>query len=243
MSSRKMIYSTILVFVAVALVTGCTVASRAAETTTPTRTITVVGQGKAYGTPDVAYITVGIATSGESVQVAAEENRVKMAALLEAIKVLGIADKDIRTSNYSVYTERQTVYEPGSSKGESGAVLYHVSNQVTVTVRDLAKLSDALDVAVAAGANNIHGVSFTVEDPSALQDVARADAVADAKARAESLAKLAGVSVGQVLTISEVVGGSTPVYYDGAKGMGAGTPIEAGQLEVQMSVQVTYAIQ
>ncbi len=243
MFSKRTLYVGILLALAMALVTGCTVASQAAETTAPTRTITVVGQGKAYGTPDVAYITVGIATLNESLQVAAEENRVKMAALLEAIKELGIADKDIRTSNYSVYTERTSMVEPrDGTKGEAGTLLYHVNNQVTVTVRDLTKLSDALDTAVAAGANNIYGVNFTVDDATELEDAARADAVANAKARAESLARLAGVSVGDVMSISEVAGGSVPVY-DSFKGMGSsGTPIEAGQLEVQTSVQVTYAI-
>lgn len=244
MFSKKTLYVGLLLVVAMVLATGCTVGARAADTTSPTRTITVVGQGKAYGTPDVAYITVGIETLGESLQTAAEENRVKMAALLEAIQKLGIEDKDIRTSNYSVYTERQPLLEPrDGTKGEVGAVIYHVNNQVTVTVRDLTRLSEALDTAVAAGANNIYGINFTVDDPSALQDAARADAVADARARAESLATLAGVNVGDVLSISEVVGGSVPVYYDSAKGMGASsTPIEVGQLEVQTSVQVTYAI-
>jgi len=242
--TRSGLYVGLLLVGALVLATGCTVATRAAaDTTPPTRTITVIGQGRAFGTPDVAYITVGIETRGESVQVAAEENRAKMAALLEALKKLGIADKDLRTSNYSVYSERLPLYEPSSgTKGDSGAVVYHVNNQVMVTVRDLTKLGEALDAAVAAGANNIYGVSFTVDDPSALQDVARTDAVADARARAESLAKLADVSVGDVLTISEVTGGAVPVYYDSVKGAGAGTPIEAGQLEVQMSVQVTYAI-
>jgi uncharacterized protein YggE len=244
MFSKRTLYVGILVAAAMVLATGCTVASRAAETTLPTRTITVIGQGKAFGSPDVAYITVGIETLNESLQTAAEENRVKMAALLEAIKKLGIEDKDIRTSNYSVYTERQPVLEPrDGTKGEVGPLLYHVNNQVTVTVRDLTKLSEALDTAVTTGANNIYGVNFTVDDPSELQDAARADAVADAKARAESLAKLAGVSVGDVMSISEVIGGSVPVYYDSVKGMGSSsTPIEPGQLEVQTSVQVTYAI-
>jgi len=244
MFSKKILYVGILLAAAVVLATGCTVASRAAETTPPTRTITVVGQGKASGSPDVASITVGIETLGESLQTAAEENRVKMAALLEAIKKLEIADKDIRTSNYSVYTERQPVLEPrDGTKGEGGTVVYHVNNQVTVTVRDLTKLSAALDTAVATGANNIYGVNFTVDDATELENAARADAVADAKARAESLAKLAGVAVGEVMSISEVGNGSVPVYYDSLKGMGSSsTPIEAGQLEVQTSVQVTYAI-
>lgn len=208
------------------------------------RTITVVGQGKAGGTPDVAHINIGVETSAASAQEAVEANKVKMTALLAKIKALGIADKDIQTSNFSIYTEVKSQYYPDSPRDAPGEVAYRVSNQVRVTVRDVAKLGDILDQAVSAGANNIYGVYFSVEDTTALQAQAREKAVADAKNRAEVLAKLNGVSVGQVITISEVIGGSTPVYYDVARaeGLGGGVPIEAGEFEVSMSVQVTYEI-
>jgi uncharacterized protein YggE len=165
-----------------------------------------------------------------------------MTRLLDTLKELGIADKDIQTTNYGVYTQQQSVPD---GKG-MGPTTYHVNNQVNVTVRDVNTLGDVLDKVVAAGANNIYGVNFSVADTSKLQADARAKAFADAKERAESLAKLAGVTLGDVVSVSEVIG-SNPIY-EGARmaaatGLGGGgAPIQPGELEVNMSVQVTFAI-
>jgi len=202
--------------------------------------ITVVGVGQAAGTPDVAHVSVGIETSAVSVQQAVSDNKGKMSALLDALKGLGLSDKDIQTSNYSVYTQQAP---DASGASGSGALTYHVSNQVDVTVRDVTKLGDILDKAVAAGANNIYGVSFSVDDTSKLEADARAKAITDAKARATSLAQLAGVQLGEVMSISEVIGSNGPMYASVASGMGGGgTPIQPGELNVAMSVQVTFAI-
>ena len=274
MLGRKMFYSAVLMVVAalaVTLAAGCSAVSRPAvsagvqampagggpsgtqpvtligpssQPVAPTnRGITVVGVGKASGTPDVANINVGVETQAASVQQAVDDNKAKMTKLLDALKSLGIADKDIRTSNYGVYTQQQP-----SPEGKSGAgpTSYHVNNQVNVIVRDVAKLGDVLDKVVAAGANNIYGVNFSVADTSKLEDDARAKAIADAKDRAASLAQLAGVTLGDVVNVSEVIGGPVPVYsvMDSAKtGLGGGgAPIQPGELEVNMSVQVTFAI-
>jgi uncharacterized protein YggE len=116
---------------------------------------------------------------------------------------------------------------------------------VNVTVRDVNTLGDVLDKAVAAGANNIYGISFSVDDTTKLQADARAKAVADAKSRAESLAKLAGVTLGDVVSVSEVIGSSVPMYDAprAAMGMGGGgAPVQPGEMEVSMSIQVTFAI-
>jgi uncharacterized protein YggE len=208
------------------------------------RSITVVGQGQASGAPDVAHINIGVETTGASAQEAVNANKQQMSALLEKLKAMGVADKDVQTSNYSIYTERPQPAMPveGGAAGSEG-VIYHVSNQVNVTVRDVSKLGDILDQAVSAGANNIYGVYFEVSDPSQLEAAAREKAIADAKARAESLAQLSGVSLGEVLTISEVIGGPGPLIESAVVGMGGGgTPIQPGETQVNVSVQVTYAI-
>jgi uncharacterized protein YggE len=168
-----------------------------------------------------------------------------MTALLAKLKEMGIADKDIQTSNYSIYTEQFPPPMPaeGQVVGQAAPV-YHVSNQVNLTVRDTDKLGDVLDGAVSAGANSVYGVSFEIEDTSTLEASAREKAIADAKARATSLAQLSGVSVGEVLTISEVVGGPGPLVFERAMAQDVGgTPIQPGEFQVSVSVQVTYAIQ
>ncbi len=157
---------------------------------TAVRTITVVGTGKASGAPDVAHVTVGVESQGPALQAVVDDNKTKMAALLAALKAQGIADKDIRTTNYNVFVDNpqpQPMVE-GAGKPGTGQLTYHVNNQVDVTVRDVAKLGDVLDKAVAAGANNVYGVTFSVDDPTKLQGMARANAIADAKARAQDRA-------------------------------------------------------
>jgi uncharacterized protein YggE len=244
MLNRKMLYAGLLIVGLLVVVTGCSSAVTASSATPPNRIITVVGVGKASGTPDVAHVTIGVETRNASVQVAVDDNAETMSDILDALKALGIAETDLQTSNYSVYTEREVSPRALDTEEVEGALVYHVQNQVSAKVRDLDILGDVLDEAVSAGANSIYGISFGVDDPSELQAEARADAVADAKARAESLAELNGVAVGDVLQVSEVITGS-PVMYERvayAVPQGAGAPIEPGQLEVQMQIQVTYAI-
>jgi uncharacterized protein YggE len=206
------------------------------------RSVTVVGIGKVTGKPDIARVTVGIETQASSLQQAVDDNKAKMNDLLDTLKNQGLADKDIQTSNYSVYTERVTPPAPGAEVN-TDQVIYHVTNTVDVTVRDVNQIGAVLDKAVAAGANNIYGVNFSVEDTAKLEADARAKAVADAKARAAELAQLNGLQLGEVLTVSEVVGGSAyPMDY-GVKGMGGGgTPVQPGELEMSMSIQITYAV-
>ena len=209
------------------------------------RNIAVVGQGKVSGSPDVAHTNIGVETVGASAQEAVNANRQQMTTLLAKIKAMGVADKDIRTSNFSIYAERSDPNMPksGSSDASGEGIIYRVSNMVSVTIRDMAKLGDVLDQAASAGANNIYGVSFEVSDTSKLEADAREKAIADAKARAESLAKLSEVSLGEVLQVSEVVSGTGPLYGKVAlDGLGGGTPIEPGELQVSMSLQVTYAV-
>jgi uncharacterized protein len=254
MLARKVFYGLVVLVVvatlsigglAFALASGSRSAqpvAEAAASTTGDRSITVVGIGKVTGKPDIAHVTVGIETQAPSLQKAVDDNKTKMNGLLETLKKIGLADKDIRTSNYSVYTERVSPPAPGAEVSND-QMIYHVTNQVDVVVRDVNQLGDVLDQAVAAGANNIYGVNFSVEDTAKLEADARAKAVADAQARAESLAQLNGVQLGEALTISEVVSGSAyPMDY-GVKGLGGGgTPVQPGELEMSMSIQITYAV-
>ncbi len=215
----------------------------AATSTASERSITVVGTGKASGKPDIAHITVGVETQAPSLQKAVDDNKAKMNGLLDTLKKLGLADKDLRTSNYSVYTERVNPPAPGAEVSND-QMMYHVTNQVDLTVRDVNQIGDILDKAVAAGANNIYGVNFSVEDTAKLEADARTKAVADAQARAASLAQLNGVQLGDVLTVSEVIGSPAYPMDLSAKGIGGGgsTPVQPGELEMSISIQVTYAV-
>lgn len=202
--------------------------------------ISVNGNGVAYGKPDIAVAQIGVQTRDENPGRAVSDNTEKMNAIIAELKKLGIEEKDIQTSNFSVYAQQN--YD---NSGIPTDYTYVADNTVSVTIRDLGKVGDALGKAVAAGANSIYGVSFSVSDQSALEAEARDKAMADAKARAEQLAKAAGVTLGEPMSISEYTSGPA-LYYDvrAAEGLGGGgsVPVSTGQIQVSLQVSVTYII-
>lgn len=210
-----------------------------------TRTITVVGKGTISVKPDTAQATLGVETMGKNVKEATSESSAIMTEILDALTGLGIAERDIQTSGFSVWSERNS-----DANGElNGDLTYRVTNTVTVQVRDLDQVGAVLDAAIDAGANSVYGVSFYLDDAAEMESEAREKAMADARAKAEELAALGDVEIGQVLSISEVVGGSTLYSNFNAKelasaGFGGGAgPISAGELDMSLTLQVSYAIQ
>lgn len=223
--------------------------AQAGETTSnysPAETITVVGQGSVRVRPDIAQVSIGVETSAEMVGDAVAENEDKMTSLLAALEEAGIAEKDIQTMHYSINLDRYPEPLPRSS-GEEGAAqpVYRVSNMVNVTIRDLDKVGQVLDAVIEAGANNIWGVSFSLDDPKAAQADARTKAIEDALARAGALAELSGVELGPVMSVSEVVGGGVgPVAMDMVERAAAGGgSVSPGELEIGYQVQVSYFIE
>ena len=215
--------------------------------TTPTlpRTITVVGEGKVRIKPDIAQATIGVEVIKPTVKEASNGARDVMRAVLQVLKEQGVAEKDIQTSGFSVWAER-----PYSPEGPSEEVLYHVSNQVAVTIRDLGTVETVLGATIEAGANNIYGVTFSLADPSKVESEARKKAVDDAKAKAQELATLNGLKLGDVISVSEVVGGKGGYYVGGfpraaavEMGGGGGGPISPGELEWTMQLEIVYAVQ
>jgi uncharacterized protein YggE len=242
---RQSLLSVLLMgILGLAVLSGCA-APAAAQTPVPAdtpRTITVSGTGVAYGSPDIATAQVGVQTRGEDPGQAMEDNNTRMAALIAALKAAGIADQDIQTTNFSVYAQQD--YNPQT--GETlETITYVVDNTVNITVRDLARLGDVLSGAVDAGANSVYGVSFSVDNRSALEQTAREQAMTDARARAEALADLAGVTLDAPLSITENFGGAQPIFEArdmAAQAGGSAVPVQTGQIAVNLNVSVTYII-
>lgn len=226
---------------AAALVTAqATLPAPVAIAPVPPRSIHVSGEGRAFAQPDVARVTIGVqARDGASLARASAEANARMKKVIAALEKGGVASKDVRTVRYDVEVQRS--YE----KPNPGAVTgYVVSNQVAVTVRDLAKLGALLDQVVAAGSNAIDGLAFEKEDPSAERARALEAAVADARAKAATLAKAAGVTLGEVLLVAESSPGAIPFRQEGLVQMRAAgaVPIATGQLEIVATVELTQAI-
>ncbi len=205
--------------------------------------IKVIGHGEALGEPDEARVTVGVEVFSPNVNEATAENEAVITAMMAALEESGIASDDIQTSNYSLWAEQKY-----GDNGPEGIAGYRVSNQVNVVIRDIDKVGEVLAAVTAAGANNIYGVQFSVADPDELEAEAREKALADAQMRAESLAQLSGLPLGDIVAIDETVGQYNGQYRDmGVSGFGGGAAegpasISPGRLSFQSQVQVTYSI-
>ncbi len=220
--------------------------SEATSDYSPSETITVVGQGSVYIKPDIARVSIGVETSAETISEAVAENEAKMEAILAALEETGVDEKDIQTMNYSIQLDRYPEPMPRVETGtDEPKPQYRVSNMVNVTIRDLDSVGDVLDAVVEAGANNIWGISFALDDPSTAQADARADAIEDALARAEALAELSGLELGPVMSVSEIIsGGAVPMAVMAERAVASGGgPISPGELEIGYQVQVTYFIE
>jgi len=205
--------------------------------------ISVSGEGKVSGAPDIAVLTLGVSVLAPTVKDARDQAATAMNGVVDSIKGNGVDDKDIQSSQFSIYPEYDYRGDTQELRG------YRVTNIVTAKIRDIDDTSKVIDDAVAAGGDltEVQSLDFTIDDPSKLQDEARAEAVKDAQTKAGRLADLAGVKLGKPISISES-GAAPPMPLSRQAGAaeldsGAPTPIEPGEMEVTLDVQVLYAIE
>ncbi len=236
-----------LVLSAAILLALAVVASACTEETVvqPSQQLTglsVSGEGKVTGSPDVAVVTLGVWHESKTVAEAREAAAGSMTAMIDALKSNGVDEKDIQTTQF--YIDPQYDYDDGRQTLRG----YRVTNIVAAKIRDIDKTGDVIDAAVAAGGDDtqVQSLSFTIDDPSDLQAEARELAMKDAKEKAEALAKAGGISLGKPLSVSEsTYGYPPPIPYAAADFAGAETketPIQPGQLDVTVQVSVLYEI-
>ena len=231
-------YFTVLIFAAVVSAACSPVVP--GNTGENNRSITVLGFGEAQGRPDQAEVQVAVETFGKTVATATDDNEAVVKSVLAALSDVGLAEEDLQTSNFNIWAEQN--YD---EFGPVGIVGYHVTNQVNVLIRDVDRVSAVLEAATAAGANSIYGIFFSLSDPETVEANARAAAMMNARERAAILAELGGVELGDVLVISEVIGGPIPLLGGGGAeyAASAGPSIMPGQLNYSVQIQVAYAIQ
>ena len=232
----KLILLILVLALALSACSGSTAAAPADQN------ISVTGNGIVYLTPDIAYIYVGVHTEDPDIAQAVERNNTQAQAVVDALKNMGIAATDIQTSSFSVWSSQQ--YDPMTNL--PSGYTYMVDNTVYITVRDLAKLGHLLDTVVGAGANNINSIQFDVADKTVAMAEARQKAMDSAESLAQELASIAGVQLTGVQNIS--YSDYVPSYYYGVGGGGGGAapnatvPIQPGQIQISVSVSVTYGI-
>jgi hypothetical protein len=211
------------------------------------RTLSVSGNGQVTMVPDIAYVTLGVKTDAADAKTAVESNNVQTESLADALLTFGIEAKDIQTTNFSIYSWDD--YNKPLNDNGTPAKTYTVENSVFVTVRDISRMGELLATAVDSGANNIWGIQFDVADKSQALSDARERAVANAAAQAQELAGLAGVELGEIVSISSYGGGYPTPYGYGFGGGGAAeaasvsnVPVSPGLLVITIDVSVVYEI-
>jgi hypothetical protein len=227
------------VLAALLLLVGCTTTVTGLDPSA--NGIVVTGTGRISVSPDTALLTLGVESQAATLAEATTDAARRMSAVVARVKAFGIADPDIATVAYSV-DPRIAPGDPTRRDEPPRIVGYRVTNVARVTVRKLADAGPILDAGVGAGANVVRGIQFTLTDNAKATTDARASAVGDAMVKARQFAAAAGVTLGEVLSIRE--SGAmppTPVFRAAAMRAEA-TPIEPGQLEIVVTVELRQAI-
>jgi uncharacterized protein len=203
------------------------------------RTMAMTGHGEMRAAPDMVTVTAGVSTSAPTAGGALAANTTRMKGVFAALEKLGVPEKNIQTVNFSVSPQ----YTNGGNNEPSRLTGYQVNNEVAVRLEDIARLGGALDALVSAGANQMNGISFDIRQPAPLLEQARAGAITDAKARAETYAKAAGVTLGPILSISEGGGEMRPLRMAAPMALAAkAVPVAAGEQSVIADVSVVWEI-
>lgn len=226
------------------------------------RSFSVSGMGDAIGIPDVARFSFSvISEGGNDIASIQQDNTKKANKIIAFIKSSGVKDEDIRTENYNLSPRYQhfncprimSVSPDGAQSSQpcppSEIVGYTIHQSVSVKVRDFDKIGSILSGAVENGANSVSQLSFEIDDPTEVENVARAEAISKAKAKAEAIAKAGGFRLGKLLSIEEgrdfipfgEFGRTVPASFDSSAE--EKVQIEPGSQEVNITVTLEYEIQ
>ncbi|MEM8876532.1 MAG: SIMPL domain-containing protein [Pseudomonadota bacterium] len=239
-----------VVVVLIMVVAFARTATAAEETTSDPGLISVSGIGEVTATPDLAVITTGVVTSAPTAREAVTANTEAMNGILKRLKDMGIEDRDLQTSNFSINPQYQHFRsQNGQPTPPPRIVAYEVRNTLRVRIRDLDSTGTILDAVVSDGANEVSGISFSIDDPTSLMQTARKRAVFDARSRAEVLADSLDVELGRVVSVSE---GQRPApvpqprmaRMEMAMAAEAGpVTVEAGEQSLTATVTITWEIE
>lgn len=203
------------------------------------RSVTVAGAASIGAEPDMAAISTGVISEAETAKDALARNSQTMKKVIDGLKAQGIDAKDLQTHNFHI-NPRYANTKDGQAPRIVG---YSVTNNVRVLVRDVTKLGETVDAVVTLGANQAGQITFIVSKAESLKDEARKAAIANALRRAKLYAEAAGATVGPVISISEEASQARPMPMARAAMSGGAVPIEAGTQQLDVHVQVTWALQ
>lgn len=219
--------------------------------------ITVSGEGSVFAVPDIAEISVGVKSQGKTLNEAQADNTAKYNSIVDFIKSNGIEQKDIKTTYYNVNPQYQYNNRPCPLIGGSyypcppaeapKIVGYEITSSLSIKVRNMNRVGDILDGVVSAGANEVNGPTFSIDDESVLKEKAKKVAIDNAKESAKKLSRDLGVKLHKIVGFSES-GGYPPIYFarameaKDANSAFAAPSIEPGQNEIKVNVIITYEV-
>jgi hypothetical protein len=220
---------------------GCTTKVVTTQGAAPLYTVTAGGTGKVLAPPDEAELYFGASALESDAKVALDTASTAADRIISAVKGAGVKAEDVQTSNVSVFPE----YSYGDEGKAPEVTAYRANVQVRVKVRDIEKIGAIIGAASDAGATDIGGPSFMLSDDSDLRNKAVEDAIADARTRAEVMAKAAGKTLGEIISVSETGVSIPPILYERAAAAydtAEAVPIEPGQLEISAGVTVVFEL-
>jgi uncharacterized protein len=206
----------------------------------------VSGEGKVYATPDIATISLGMRNEGQDIKVLTKTNTDSVNKIISGLENLGVDKKDIQTTNYSVTPKYNWTQDKGNVPDG-----YTIEQNIQVKIRDFSKVGDVLTLATNDGANIVNGLQFSIDDQEKFKTEAREKAIAQAKAKADSITKSSGMKLGKLVNVSEnFVMPYQPVAYNMMKATGMGVAesapvsadVQAGQQEISVTVNLTYKV-
>jgi len=204
--------------------------------------ISVSGEGKKYAKPDVAILVLGVKDQGSDISKIVKNNTQKMNTIISEIKKMGIEEKDIQTTQYTISPDYNWTEKEGRVfKG------YIVNQEITIKVRDFEKIGRILDKATSNGANEVRNIQFTIDDLEKFRIEARAQAIKQAKEKAMLIAQQSGLKIVKIINITEGYQPiPQPIYRQGATKelyQSGGVPeIQPGQMEITSTVTLTYRV-
>lgn len=209
---------------------------------TPLRTISVTGSGIAEAEPDMALISLAVTRHDPDAAAAMAAVSADVRKVLDKLSAAGVEDRDMQTDRLSI----QPVWDNNRNNSTPPRVIgFTASNGVSVRLRDLSNVGDVLNMVIKEGANDFSGIQFTLQDPKPSRDAARAEAVADATDKARQMAEAAGVTLGQVRTMTEGHVSSPRPMMQMARmeSVAQSVPIAAGEVGVMVSVSMVFEIE
>lgn len=231
----------ILTLVCALFLMSCSAAFAAPQQETPRPTLSVDGQGTGTAAPDMATVTIGVTTQGEDAAKAQNDNAWVSNQIQDAVRGLGIEEKDIQTRNYSFYPNYST--EKDHRNEVTG---YTVNNSVIVVVRDIKLTGKVIDAALNNGANEINSLDFSASNTKAVRKVALLNAIQDARDKADIIAKGLGKRIVGIQNVSESTGYIETRRFGGnmlmAVAKDAATPIAPGSLSLAANVHIDFIL-